>query len=87
MASFIVSSGQSSTRMEVQQIMFTQDNAAMVYYLHYDAMVVRIVVARNGLKRILVDNRSSVNIIYRPIFNKMEVDHKLTSVTSPCTVS
>lgn len=31
----------------------------------------------------LVDNMSSVNIIYGASFDKMEVDHELTRVTSP----
>lgn len=35
----------------------------------------RAIVAQNGLKRMLVDNRSSVNIIFGAICDKMEVDH------------
>lgn len=38
--------------------------------------------ARNGLKRMLIDNRSLVNIIYGAAFDKMEVDHELTLMTS-----
>lgn len=43
----------------------------------------RTVVAINGLEKMLVDNGSSINIIYRATFDKMEVDHELTPITSP----
>lgn len=39
--------------------------------------------ARNGIKKMLVDNGSLVNIIYGATFDKIEVDHELTPVTSP----
>lgn len=78
MVSFIVSSNQPSNQRGVQHITFAQDDAIGVYYPHYDALVVRIVVAMNGLKRMLVDNWSLVNIIYGATFDKMEVSHELT---------
>lgn len=37
---------------------------------------------RNGLKRMLVDNRRLVNILFGTTFEKMSVDHKLTPITS-----
>lgn len=39
--------------------------------------------ARNGLKRMLVDNGSSINIIFGATFNKLISDHELTSTTTP----
>lgn len=39
--------------------------------------------ARNGLKRMLVDSRSSVNILFGTTFDKMTVDHKLAPMTAP----
>lgn len=46
----------------------------MVHYLHCDALVVRVVVALQSLKRMLVDNDSSVNIKFGATFDKMEVN-------------
>lgn len=43
----------------------------------------RAVVAENGLKRMLINNESSINITYGGSFNKMEVDHELTPMTYP----
>lgn len=35
-----------------------------MHYPHYDVLVVRGVVARNGQKQMLIDNESSVNILF-----------------------
>lgn len=41
-------------------------------------LVVRVVVAQNILKRMLVDNGSSVNILFPSTFDKMILNHELT---------
>ncbi|KAL2499224.1 Uncharacterized protein Adt_24774 [Abeliophyllum distichum] len=61
------------------QIMFTEEDEVGVHYLHYDALVVHTIVARNGLGRMLVNDDSVVNILFGSTFNQMDVDHKLTS--------
>lgn len=81
MSSLIVSTQPSNGGAE--PITFTQDDAVGVHYPHCDALVVRAVVARNGLKRMLVDNGSSVNIIFGATYDQMEVKQALTPVTSP----
>lgn len=63
MASLIISSGRTFTHSEVQLITFTQDDAIGIHYPHCGSLVLRIVVDRNGLKRMLVHNVSSVDII------------------------
>lgn len=45
MTSFINSSSRPSTEREVQHILFTQDDAMGVHYLHFDALVARAMVA------------------------------------------
>lgn len=80
MESFTVSNGKTSNRRKVQPITFTQNDTTGVHYPHCDVLVIIAVVARNSFKRMLMDNRSSINIIYGATFDKMEVDHELTSV-------
>lgn len=53
-----------------------------LYYPHCEALVVRDVIARNRLKRMLVDNDSSVNIIFGFTIDKMLVNHELIAMTS-----
>lgn len=80
MASFIISSGQSSNSREVPHITFTHDDAKGIHYPHCDALIIRAVMAINGPRRMLVDNRSSINIIYGSTHDKMVVDHELIPV-------
>lgn len=58
-----------------------------VHYPHYDVLIVRSMVARNGLKQMLVDNGSTNNIIFRTAIDKMVEDHKPSCTTSPMTTS
>lgn len=83
MASFLVSNSLSSTERRVQPITFIEDDVVGVYYPCCNALIVRAIVARNGLKRLLVDNGSLANIIFGATFDKMDVDHELTLMTSP----
>jgi hypothetical protein len=41
---------------------------------HDDALVVTLTVANHGIHRILVDNRSSADILYWPAFQQMGID-------------
>ncbi|KAL2465637.1 Uncharacterized protein Adt_41488 [Abeliophyllum distichum] len=54
-----------------------------VHYPHCDALVVRAVVARNGLGRMLVDNGSSVNVIFLSTYEQMNIDVLLEPSTEP----
>lgn len=81
MASYVVS--QSQGGRAVEPISFAPEDAIGVHYPHCDALVVRAVVARNELKRMLVDNGSSVNILFGSTFEKMAVDDELNPMTSP----
>ncbi|KAL2461799.1 Uncharacterized protein Adt_45219 [Abeliophyllum distichum] len=54
-----------------------------VHYLHCDALVVRAVVAMNGLGRMLVDNGSSVNVIFLSTYEQMNIDIPLEPSTEP----
>ncbi|KAL2542979.1 Uncharacterized protein Adt_03957 [Abeliophyllum distichum] len=64
-------------------ITFNLYDVSGVHFSHNDALVVRAIVARNGLGRMLVDNKSSVNIIYGTTYDKMGIDIPMTLATYP----
>ncbi|KAL2542569.1 Uncharacterized protein Adt_03547 [Abeliophyllum distichum] len=70
-------------RPKLPQISFTEEDEAIIHYPHYDALVVCTVVTRNGLGRMLVDDGSSVNILFGNAFDQMDVDHELTAISEP----
>lgn len=68
---------------EVQPIIFTQDYAIDLHYPHCEAPIIKAVITQNELKRMLVDSESSINILFSYTYDKMQVDHNLTLMTSP----
>ncbi|KAL2512637.1 Uncharacterized protein Adt_18237 [Abeliophyllum distichum] len=64
-------------------ISFTEEDEAGIHYPHCDALVVGTIVARNRLGRMLVDDGSSVNILFGNAFDQMEVDHEVTAISEP----
>ncbi|KAL2466178.1 Ribonuclease H [Abeliophyllum distichum] len=72
-----------SSSSKVDPISFTEEDMRGVHYPHCDALVVRAVVARNGLGRMLVDNGSSVNVIFTSTYEQMNIDVPLEPSTEP----
>ncbi|KAL2542883.1 Ribonuclease H [Abeliophyllum distichum] len=72
-----------SSSSKVDPISFTEEDMKGVHYSHCDALVVRAVVARNGLGRMLVDNGSSVNVIFSSTYEQMNIDVPLEPSTEP----
>ncbi|KAL2498252.1 Ribonuclease H [Abeliophyllum distichum] len=70
-------------RLKAPLISFTEEDEAGTHYPHCSALVVRVVVVRNRLGRMLVDDRSAVNILFDSAFNQMDVDHELTAISEP----
>ncbi|KAL2486028.1 Uncharacterized protein Adt_30784 [Abeliophyllum distichum] len=68
---------------KIDPITFTSTDATRVHFPHDDTLVVRIVVAKNGLEKMLVDDGSSVNIIYGTTYDKMDIETPLISATDP----
>ncbi|XP_022852054.1 uncharacterized protein LOC111373709 [Olea europaea var. sylvestris] len=64
-------------------ITFSQEDTQGVHHPHCDVLVVRVVVARNRLKRMLVNNGSSVNILFGSTFDKMQFEYGLIPMTDP----
>lgn len=76
MSRYIINHSQSVS--QVKPIIFTQDNSTGLHYPHCDVLVVRAIVSRNGLKHMLIDNGSLINILFSSTYDKMLVDHNLT---------
>ncbi|KAL2471878.1 Uncharacterized protein Adt_40014 [Abeliophyllum distichum] len=68
---------------KVDPISFTEEDMRRVHYPHCDTLVVRAVVVRNGLGRMLVDNGSSVNVIFLSTYEQMNIDISLEPSTEP----
>lgn len=72
----------SSRRIHLLPIFFTQEDVEGVHFSYCDTLVARAIVARNGLKRMLVENGNFVNILFGATFDKMIVDHELKPITT-----
>ena len=51
-----------------QAITFTDEDAAMIHHPHNDAIVITLLIADYTIRRVLVDNGSSADILYYPAF-------------------
>ena len=64
------------SRVENPPITFSKEVARQLHPPHDDALVITLSVADYTTPRMLVDNRSSADILYYPIFNQMRIDNK-----------
>ncbi|KAL2503713.1 Reverse transcriptase domain-containing protein [Abeliophyllum distichum] len=85
MTNWLINSRPSGSS-KVDPISFTEEDMRGVHYLHCDALIVRAVVARNGLGRMLVDNGSFVNVIFSSTYEQMNIDVPLEPSTEPLYV-
>ncbi|KAL2497755.1 Beta-porphyranase [Abeliophyllum distichum] len=68
---------------KVDPITFIFENMKDVHYLYYNALVVRAVVAHNRLGKMVVDNRSSVNVIFWSTYEQMNIEIPLVPFPEP----
>ena len=54
--------------MNEPAITFTNEDARRLYHHHDDAIVITLTIANYTTRRVLVDNRNSVDILYYPAF-------------------
>ena len=59
------------TRGEVEDITFNERDTCHVRHPHYNVLVVKAMITNNNIHRILVNNESSVDIIYFQAFERM----------------
>ena len=61
------------TRMDDPVISFIEKDARRVHHPHDDALVINLTIANYNTRRVLVDNRSSVDILYYLAFQQMRI--------------
>ncbi len=60
-------------RMENLPITFTEEDARKVFHPHDDALVVTLEIAGYSIRRVLIGNGSSTDIIYLTAFQQMKI--------------
>ena len=69
---------------EGDDITFKESDAKLVHHPHCDALVIKAMMANNNVYRILVDNGSSVDILYYQAFQRMGLrDRDLRPSSNP----
>ena len=70
--------------VDEQAITFTNEKAGRVHHPHDDAIIITLLIADYKTRRVLVDNRSSADILYYPTFQQMSLGQdQLHPVCSP----
>ena len=64
----------NAARTESIMLSFSKEDARGVVMPYDDALVVTLTVANHAIHRILVDNGSSADILYWPVFQQMGID-------------
>ena len=70
--------------MDDPAISFTNEDVERIHHPHDDAIVITLLITDYTTRRVLVDNGSSVDILYDPAFQQMRLGQdKLRPVCSP----
>ena len=62
-----------SKRVESHSVTFAEDDASHMQFPHNDLLVVTLQIANCRVQKILVDTRSSVNVMYKATLDKIGV--------------
>ncbi len=65
-----------NVKMNDQIITFSEDDARGIHQPHDNALVVTMTIASFITRRVLIDNRSSADIIYLPTYQQLKIDKK-----------
>ena len=70
--------------MDKQVITFMDEDTERIHHPHDDAIVITLLIANYTTRRVLMDNGSSVDILYYPSFQQMRLGQdQLRPVNSP----
>ncbi|XP_075649911.1 uncharacterized protein LOC142620428 [Castanea sativa] len=69
-------------RIDNPVIGFSEEDARRLHYLHDDALVISIQIGDYNTHWVLVDNGSSVDILYYSAFQQMRIDRELLVPTN-----
>ena len=70
--------------IDEQAITFTDEDVERVHHPHDNAIVITLLIANYTTRRVLVDNGSSVDILYYPAFQQMRLGRdQLRLMNSP----
>ena len=58
-------------------IIFTDEDARQLHHPHDDAIIITLTIANYTTRRVLIDNESSVDILYYPTFQQMRINKEL----------
>jgi hypothetical protein len=61
-------------KLDDQVVTFSEDNARGIHQPHDDPLIVTMTIAGFITRRVLIDNGSSVDIIYLPTYQQMKID-------------
>ena len=62
--------------MDNPTIEFSKDNARRLHHSHDDALVVSLQIGDYNMHQVLVDNGSSIDILYYLAFQQMRIDRE-----------
>ena len=71
-------------RLELEDIVFTEANARWVHHSHVDALVITAQIANSNVHQLMVDDRSTIDILYLNAYKRMGLaESDLNLTTSP----
>ena len=62
------------TRVDNTAISFIEKDAQQLHHPHNNALVINLLIVDFNIRRVLVDNGSSTDILYYPAFQQMRID-------------
>ena len=82
----LTSSVPNIARRESPIIGFSEEDAKCLHHPHDDALVVNVQVGDYNVHRMLVDNGSSADILYYPVFQQMGINRARLTPTNAALV-